>query len=273
MGLDRPKLPILHGRTKRRKMKVLESRLESKETPAAKVKRLGKAWALKFPTMAGNPGLGSWLDSKVDLDDQGEKVISIGCKCCHFAKVLAGAFANYQVKTVTAMQSENFRKHERSRFHKKAVACFVAGTKDVSISAPSEQTFDAVCDRIIKGEATCGTLKEKAVTWCISEAILCVNQHRVSKAKSVALFRDGRNARLAIRFRAVTPSLDVYSGFLGQERDYGGSALQIVNATGKVMKRFSTRFGAAPGNNVKKEAFLKTKLFKGLRHAVAGGFS
>ena len=238
-----------------------------------KLKRLGKAWARKFPVMDGNTGLGSWIDCKVEWDaDQGKKVVRVGCKCCSFANVLVGAFPNYQVKTVAAMQSANFRKHERSRFHKKAVACFVAGTRDVSISAPEEQVFEDLCNKVLKGQAFCKSLKEKAMTWCISEAILSVNQHRVSKAKSVAFFRDGRNARLAIRFRAVTPSLDVYSGFLGQERDYGGSAVQIAKATGRVMKRFCTRFGGAPGLNVKKDSFLKPKLFKRLRHAVTGGF-
>ena len=116
--------------------------------------------------MNGNPGLGSWLDSKVDVDDQGKKVIRIGCKCCSFAKVKVGAFPNYEVTTLGAMQSSNFSKHERSRFHQKAIACFVAGTKDVSINAPPEQAFDAHCGRIQKGEATCGNMKEKAMTWC-----------------------------------------------------------------------------------------------------------
>ena len=270
MGLDRPKLPISSdGNIKKGKSK----RVCEETTGLQKFDRLGEKWARRFPVMNGNPGLGSWLDSKMDVDDQGRKMIRIGCKCCSFAKVKVGAFPNYEVTALGAMQSSNFFKHERTRFHQKAVASFAAGTTDESISAPPEQAFNALCIRIQKGEATCSTLKEKAMTWCISEAILSVNQGRVKKAKSVALFRDGRNARLAIRFRAVTCSLDVYSGFLGQEKNYGGSALQIVKATGKVMKRFCMRYGGAPGSHVKKGSFLKTGLFKGLRHAVTGGFS
>jgi hypothetical protein len=153
--------------------------------------------------------------------------------------VKVGAFPNYEVTTLGAMQSSNFSKHERSRFHQKAVACFVAGTKDVSINAPPEQAFDAHCDRIQKGEATCGNMKEKYMTWCISEAILSVNQGRVKKAKSVALFRDGRNARLAIGFRAVTCSLDVYNGFLGQEKDYNIYVLKFpINRKAAVTRMY-----------------------------------
>ena len=268
MGLNRhkPELPLYDGKIK----KKIKRRWE---TATQKFVRLGKKWTREFPIMECNPGLGSWIDWEVDLNEHGKKVIRVGCKCCSFAKVLVGAFPNYQVSTAAAMQVINFRKHERSRFHKKASACFVEGTKDVSINAPSEEAFNNICDRIQKGQATCTERKDKAMTWCVSEAILCVNQKRVSKAKRVALFRDGRNARLSIRFRAVTPSLDVYRGFLGQERDYGGSALQIAKATGRVMKRFCVRFGGAPaGPTVKKQSFFKNKLFKTLRHAVTGGF-
>ena len=65
MGLDRPKLPISSdGKIKKGKLKKCE------ETPALKkFHRLGKQWARRFPVMNGNPGLGSWLDSKMDVDD------------------------------------------------------------------------------------------------------------------------------------------------------------------------------------------------------------
>ena len=237
------------------------------ETPEAKWDRLRGKWQKHFLVKAGQPQLGSWIDDHVTADSCGRRIVKLGCKCCSFAKVQVGAFPKYDVGTVTAMQAINFQKHEGSRHHVAAVQSFLEGTIDVSMNAPSEQEFSDLCDRILAGRGTCSTPKDVAMTYCVSEGILSVSQGRVEQAESIALFRDERIARLAIRFRAVSKDLDVHSGVLGQERDYGTGARNLTLATGRVMKRFCSRFHGPPGK-AKRRGFVKKKLFKHLRYAV-----
>ena len=105
------------------------------------------------------------------------------------------------------------------------------------------------------------------MTYTISEAIKSLGQKAVDECHSIALFRDESKSRLALRFRAVSPTLDSFSGFLGQERDPGTGALNVTEATMRVMKRFSSRFDGAPCLKTKK-SFLKRSTYGNLRDKV-----
>lgn len=193
----------------------------------------------------------------------------VGVQVLQICRVPCGNFPNYAVSTADAMQSVNFKKHCRSPKHKAAVICFLTGHPDAALDAPSHQEFESVCEEISQGKATVGTTRRAQMTWCISEAIKSVDQNKIQRAKSVALFRDESKGRLAIRFRSVSSDLEVHCGTLGQARDFGSGALQITKATCSVMARFCTRFhGAPPGARMKQKAFVKKRLLKHLRRSV-----
>ena len=232
------------------------------ESALSKWSRLGNQWQKKFLIDAGHPCMGSWVDARVDGTS-----VKVGCKVCSFADVLGGAFAKYEVSTADGLQAVNFKKHQSNPKHKSAVVCFLTNTKDGSIGAPSIQEYDELYNDILKGKATCNTEKRAKMTWTTAEATKAVDQQKCAKSESMALFRDESKGRLAIRFRAVLPDLEVHCGTMGQARGFGSGALQITKATCKVMTRFASRFHGAPGR-CKKVSFVKKHLLEKIRQNV-----
>lgn len=103
--------------------------------------------------------------------------------------------------------------------------------------------------------------------WCVAEAMKSVDQKMLGSAESISLFRDERQGRIAIRFRAVTANLQVHSGTLGQERDAGTGARNITLATLKVMQRACSRFANPPAAS-KMRSFVKKDLLQHVRQTV-----
>ena len=227
------------------------------ETALSKWQRLGCKWRSMLPIESGQPELGSWLEQAGQ---------TFGCKCCKFAG-LQGAFGTYTVTTADALQLVNFQKHASSTKHQAAAASWMVNTVDAGLGAPSHAEYQNLISRLEGGQATCGSMKEAQMTWTLSEAIKSADQIAISKADSIALFRDESKGRLLLRFRSVTRDLVVRSGTVGQARDFGTGSLNIVKATSATMKRFCSRFHGAPGK-VKKPAFLKKNLYRGFRRAV-----
>lgn len=104
------------------------------------------------------------------------------------------------------------------------------------------------------------------MTWCLAEAMKAIDQRRLTKTKSVSLFRDERKGLLAVRFRTVSEDLVVHSGTLGHERCAGTGAANLTQATERIMKRAASRFLNGPGS--KKKGWLKVPLYRRLRQSV-----
>ena len=135
-----------------------------------------KTWKRRFLIDKSNPCLGSWLD-----ESYLGGIFAVGCKVCKFAKVPVGAFDNYEVKTASALQSENFVKHERNPKHKAAVIDYLNNKPGSLIGAPTEQEFKSIANEALHGHGTCDTLKRSKMTYCISEGMKSIDQGHVEQ--------------------------------------------------------------------------------------------
>ena len=101
-----------------------------------------------------------------------------------------------------------------------------------------------------------------------------LDQATLRRAVAVFSFRDGRDSRLLVRFKAIAQNLECKSGVLGQEREFGTGARQLVRATGKLMVRACKRFDGAPppsgSARAGRKPFLKKDLLTHLRKTVVG---
>ena len=228
--------------------------------------RLNRKWRESFPLDPLHPSLGSWLD--VQLAPWG-----VFCKACRAAAVNPPVWSSLQV-----LQSCNFSRHASSKQHRAAVRCFLEKTSTDSgenilaraqtcIGAPSEEEFQNLLNNIRDGKATCGSRKESKMTFCVAESMKSVDQKFIRKAQAIALYRDERNGRIAVRFKAVARDLTVHSGTLGQEREAGTGARNITVATYRIMKRACSRFCLPPAPS-KSPAVLKKQLLQHLRTTV-----
>ncbi|CAE8641554.1 unnamed protein product [Polarella glacialis] len=235
------------------------------ESAQSKWDRLSAKWLQRFrisPTCAE-----SWLGAAVSEDG----VWGVGCKRCKAAGVVNVAFADFKVRTVAGLQAINFKAHENNLHHRTAAAKYGVGSciNDVAgiNAAPTADEFNVVVDAVNEGKATCSSRKQAKMTWCLSEAIKSIDQRFIGESTAVSLFRDERNGRLAIRFRAVTADLRTHCGTLGQQRDFGTGARNITLASHEVMKRACSRFAGAPDEqNISSTPFVKKKLLRHLEN-------
>jgi hypothetical protein len=223
-----------------------------------------------FPISTSFLDLGSWLDPRTYNSS-----FAVGCRVCAAAPGASklSAFANYTVCTPGALQDVNFTKHQANQRHKDAVQFFLSSKGLIdsvalgSVGAPSVAEYKTLCQSIIDGKGTCTIAKQAKMTFTVSEAIKSVDQKHLEACHSVALFRDESKSRLALRFRSVSKELVEHSGLLGQDVDFGTGAAAITKSTGKVMKRFCSRFCNAPGRPAVK-GFVMKHLFRKLRISV-----
>ena len=108
--------------------------------------------------------------------------------------------------------------------------------------------------------------KANKLLWCLGEEYRQLLAERLRAAVCINVLRDERHARLHIRVRGVPNSGEVFSGFLGQARAAGQTALDICNATEAVFRRACTVFRCPPpGSQV--EPQFDQALFEHVRHA------
>ena len=114
-------------------------------------------------------------------------------------------------------------------------------------AAPPESYFEGLAKDIIAGNtvnmdhATKKNDKRKMkAAWCLHEALVSIDRAFLRTASSICLFRDERQSRLLLRFRAVRRDLIVKSGILGQVRDFGTGSTSITEATLKVINNMCT---------------------------------
>ena len=114
-------------------------------------------------------------------------------------------------------------------------------------SAPPETYFQDLANDIAGGHtvtmnsATKNRDRRKMrAAWCLHESLLAIDRSFLRKAESICLFRDERQSRLLLRFRAVHEDLGMWSGILGQVRDLGTGATCITEGTLKVIRDHCT---------------------------------
>ena len=105
-------------------------------------------------------------------------------------------------------------------------AAKVAVSAPPSTLAPSCQEFSDFIGKF--GKSTTLTRKELKMAWCLAEGVKVLDQRAIQSASLIALMRDERHGRVAVRFRTVSSDLSVRSGFLGQGRFEGTGAEQLV---------------------------------------------
>ena len=207
-----------------------------------KLQRLSETWKMDFP----------WLDVK-----QGP--FRLGCRICHEA----GVRGMFSVTSPAQMQRIAFQRHQQRPQHREAASC------QPVVCAPAADVFEKIVSDIQNGTPTCSSRKESQLTWCLAEALKTMDQVVLAKCAAISLFRDERDGRIAIRFRAVTPDLHVLSGFLGQEQFSGTGGRALTIATEHVMKRACSRFSGR--HDSKQKSFLKKSLFRHFKSKLPSG--
>ena len=205
-----------------------------------KWQRLSETWKLDFP----------WLDVK-----QGP--ISAWLPNLSMRPELRSKWGMFSVTAPSQMQRISYERHQKQAQHREA-AC---GQKVVC--APAADVFEKIVSDIQNGTPTCSSRKESQLTWCLAEALKTMDQGVLAKCDAISLFRDERDGRIAIRFRAVTKDLHVLSGFLGQAQFAGTGGHALTIATENVMKRACSRFSGR--HDSKQKSFLKKSLFWALQ--------
>lgn len=167
----------------------------------------------------------------------------LGCiACC--ARGLPGAFSTFSwtgAGKQGTLKASRLLKHHESKEHKSAVAAYFNILED-SVRSPASQEMLEQLQSLQQGKAGNPHSKARAMTWCLSEALLDMDRNFVTIAKTLSICRDDRAQRLLIRFTGSTKHLDVRSGILGIGTAHRGKpdADGIVAATKEVFERFCT---------------------------------
>jgi hypothetical protein len=228
-------------------------------------------WCKTFLLDPCRPSLGSWLDSA------GEGAgLAVGCKAC-FAQCFKTVWGKYMVRSPAMLQHYVFRRHSNSVSHIVAVQKMLHRSLDAVLDhvSPGADEFKKLMGDILGNKLGEIDRKTKQKLWCLHEALKALDQSTLNRAAAIFLFRDERDARLLVRFRAVSHDLECKVGVLGQERAFGTGARQVLKATGNVIVRACTRFHGAPPSSagsarVAPKPFLKAKLLRHVRKSVIG---
>ena len=202
-------------------------------SPIKKWKRLQQKWQRKWPWLTAN-GTG------------------VGCLICHEAK-LRGPFGCFGLKTHSALQAVRFFRHHNSNSHKLAAGC--------SPTTPSSDEFQEALNACATQTFELSGSHNLKLLYCLHEAMRALDQRTFKPRNPMTLFRDERKGRIAIRFRTCDLDLNVRCGTLGQARDSGTGAQNLVKATAHVMRRACTRF-AKPPSSLARKYKLPTPKFK-----------
>ena len=213
-------------------------------SPMRKWKRLHKKWQRLWP----------WLTSNG---------IGVGCQICFEAK-MSGPFGCFGLKTNAALQASRFKRHHDSNSHKFAEGC--------SPTTPSTDEFrQALKDCASQTFKLQGSHNMKLL-YCLHEAMRALDQRTFKPGHPMTLFRDERKGRIAIRFRTCDSDLNVRCGTLGQGRDEGTGAQNLVKATAQVMRCACTRFAKPPSSLARKYKLpkpkFKPKAYEALRNNI-----
>ena len=204
---------------------------------------------------------GSWCQTKQGPDGK----LRLGCIACAAlpsdrtatSKVRLWATSQACSKTLTRWR---MRRHANSQVHKAAVLHLlgveVGPTGGCVAGAPPLDEFQALLAHMGEGESErasarrqtnskCST-KVRRMRWVLVEALREQDRKFLAGATTIVLCRDERESRLLLRYSACSSNLQVRRGFLGQTRNAGGHACELVNATRKAIRQFCTKKWAMP---------------------------
>ena len=209
-------------------------------SPMKTWKRLQQKWQRKWPWLTSN-GTG------------------VGCLICHEAK-LRGPFGCFGLKTHSALQAFRFKRHHNSNSHKLAAGC--------SPTTPSSDEFQEALNACATQTFKLSGSHNLKLLYCLHEAMRALDQRTFKPRNPMTLFRDERKGRIAIRFRTCDLDLNVRCGTLGQDRDSGTGAQNLVKATAHVMRRACTRFAKPPSSLARNYKPRKPKFKSGAYEAL-----
>ena len=211
-------------------------------SPMQKWKRLQQKWKRKWPWLASNStGTG------------------VGCLICNEAK-LRGPFGCFGLKTHSALQAMHFFRHHNSNSHKRAAGC--------SLITPSRDDFQEALNACAAQTFKLSGSHNLKLLYCLHEAMRALDQRTFKPRNPMTLFRDERKGRIAIRFITCDLDLNVRCGTLGQARDSGTGAQNLVKATAHVMRRACTRFAKPPSSLARNYKPRKPKFKSGAYEAL-----
>ncbi len=206
-----------------------------------------------------DPAKGTWL-----LMRRSSGGFGIGCQpCARMAKARGSFppgsrdFVKGTVRLPSVFQASHLKRHADSNFHKLSVKAWLK-RGDVDPTAPDVSQFRLVLDHVLMHHGKCsnahmvkvgGRGKVKRMLLCLAEGCKRQDQRFFKDVQSVALARDARKSRLAIRFVAVNSKLQTRSGLLGLAPDFGTGSAAITRATANLLREFSTKYvGTASAN-------------------------
>lgn len=183
----------------------------------------------------------------------------LGCVACVAERRRAGGgssitgkpcLANFNVRLRTAHVS-HLRRHAALPSHLSAVRAFLnldaQDAEGDERQAPPSDHFVKVWNSICSGQAPNAGVpgvgsrhKITQIVQCLAEGIRMIDRKWMMKAKSIAIARDERDSRLAVRFSLTTNDLECRHGMLGQARYFGSGAAAITAATAWVINDFAT---------------------------------
>ena len=190
------------------------------ETWQEKWCRLKGRWLPRFP----------WL---------GSTAAGVGCTACNRAGI-PGPFGCFGLKTPIALQASHFQRHNLTRSHLVAM--------DQSPITPTTIDFQQALDAIAKQTFSYSGVHQLKLLYCLHEAMRSIDSSTFKLGNPITLFRDERKGRIAIRFRTCDQDLNIWCGTLGQERDVGTGAQNLVRATANIMRRACMQFASPPSS-------------------------
>ena len=237
-----------------------------KDDQCTRCKWLTKKSCFIRMTRLGGKSSASWLRAGYAMDG----LWGLGCTVCHqsggtswFARFMGGR---------GELKPKTLAKHAESKEHKAAATQEFGPTGHPVGRAPAVEEFQKMLAELERGTSTrClakGTTstKVRGIVWCLVEAMKEKDRKFLSKARSIVLIRDESGGRLLVRFGAVDKDLQVRRGFLGQSRDAGSKASNIVQATRSVLRDFCTTFHGSPSKALSPQ--LEVELYAHIKDRV-----
>ena len=203
----------------------------------------------------------SWCQAKQVLDG----TWGLGCVAC--AALPASRTEGTKARQWSAYKACQkvlsrwaLRRHAKTKVHKEGVLQLlgveVGPTGGCVVGTPPLGDFQALLTRMEEGESErsssrrvsgskCST-KARRMRWALVEALREQDREFLGKATTIVLCRDERESRLLVRFGACSADLQVRRGFLGQTKNAGSRACDLVSATRRLLRHFCTTKWAMP---------------------------
>ena len=228
----------------------------------------------------------SWLQAVHSAEG-----LRIGCAaCCAFVQnnaedastpsIAASPFAWFPVATVSTTL-KNISRHEETAGHQAAVKAFLSTGSAQEQPSPEEAApteWASVWaffrkERYMEQKSTevVHRAKGRKMQFCLAEALRHRQQKHLRDSCCATLSLDEADTRLLVRFTAVDPNLQVWSGVLGMDRSKDTGHQSVLKCLDRVLRTAATTLPNAPavaGGEVKEEPTFDDDLYTHLRRIV-----